>query len=69
MHFKLILILVLSALAVVFILQNVTDVEVQFLFWSTQLPRSLLIFLLLTTGFLLGWFLHGYLRFRRRRVR
>jgi hypothetical protein len=40
-------------------------VEVSFLFWSVSMSRALLIFFLLMIGFVLGWFLHGYLSYRQ----
>lgn len=68
MNYKLIAILVLTGLVLLFVVQNVATVEIQFLFWSTQMPRSLLIILLLGAGFALGWFLHSYLQHRKTRV-
>ncbi len=65
MNFKLILILILAGLTVLFIIQNVTVVEIQFLFWSIQMSRSLLMFLLLAIGIIIGWFLHGYLKHKK----
>jgi len=65
MNLKLTLILVLSSLAVIFIVQNVAVVEIGFLFWRVSMSSALLIFFTLMTGFLLGWFLHGYLLYRR----
>jgi len=65
MNLKLILVLVLSSLAVIFIAQNVAVVEISFLFWRVSLSSALLIFFTLTTGFILGWFLHGYLLYRK----
>jgi len=67
MNYKLITILILAGLAVLFIVQNVAVVEIQFMFWSTQMPRSLLMFLVLGTGMIIGWFLHSYLHFRKHR--
>ncbi len=64
MNYKILLILILSGLTALFIIQNVAIVEIQFLFWATQMPRSLLIFLLLFIGFILGWFVHSYFRYR-----
>lgn len=60
MNYKMILILILSGLTLLFVIQNVAIVEIQFLFWATQMPRSLLIFLLLVVGFIAGWFVHSY---------
>jgi len=50
MNYKIVLILILAFLAVLFIIQNVALVEVQFLFWSIQMSRSLLMFLLVAIG-------------------
>lgn len=65
MTMKLVLILVLSSLAVLFIAQNVAVVEIAFLLWHTSMSSALLIFFSLMTGFVLGWFMHGYLLHRR----
>jgi uncharacterized integral membrane protein len=65
MNFKLILIIILTSLVVTFITQNVSVVEVSFLFWSISMSRALLIFFLLVIGFILGWFLHSYLSYRK----
>jgi uncharacterized integral membrane protein len=65
MNYKLILILILGGLTVLFIIQNVAVVEIQFLFWSIQISRSLLIFFLLAIGIVIGWFLHGYTKYRK----
>jgi putative membrane protein len=64
MNHKMLLILILVGLAVLFIIQNVATVEIQFLFWATQMPRSLLMFLLLAIGVIIGWFLHSYIKHR-----
>ena len=65
MNFKLILIIILTSLVATFITQNVAVVEVSFLFWSVSMSRALLIFFLLVIGFILGWFLHSYLSYRK----
>lgn len=65
MTFKIILMLLLAGLSVIFIIQNVAVVEIQFLMWSVKLPRSLLMFLLLAIGLIIGWFLHGFIRYFR----
>lgn len=64
MNHKMLFILILAGLAVLFIIQNVAIVEIQFLFWAIQMPRSLLIFLLLAIGVIIGWFLHFYIKHR-----
>ncbi|MDA8329365.1 MAG: LapA family protein [Betaproteobacteria bacterium] len=67
MNLKLILVLVLSSLAVLFIAQNVAIVEISFLFWKASMSSALLIFFTLVVGFLLGWSLHSYLLYRKSR--
>jgi len=66
MNYKLIIIITLASLALLFIFQNVAIVEIQLLFWSTSMPRSLLVVLLLTTGITIGWFLHSFVRYRKK---
>ena len=61
MDARLIGVLVLAGLVVLFIIQNVAVVEIRLLFWSLQMSRSLLMFLLLAVGMIIGWFLHAYL--------
>lgn len=67
MNFKLALVLILSSMAVLFIAQNVAVVEISFLYWRVSMSSSLLIFFTITTGFLLGWFVHSYLVYRQSR--
>jgi uncharacterized integral membrane protein len=59
---RLIFALTLLGLVLIFALQNVAPVEVQFLLWGLALPRSLLIFLVLMVGVIAGWFLRGAMR-------
>ena len=58
-------IMILIGLVVVFIIQNVAVVEIQFLFWSVSMSRSLLIFCLLAIGVAIGWFLQGHFKARK----
>lgn len=67
MNLRLTLILILSSLAVVFIAQNVTVVEISFLFWRASMSSALLIFFTLMIGFVLGWFLHSHLLHQKSR--
>lgn len=69
MHLKLVVILILAGLAVLFIIQNVAAVEIQFLVWSLQISRSLLMLLMLLIGMGIGWGLHGYLKYRNTKIR
>ena len=64
-NIRLILVIILVSFVVVFIVQNVAAVEVSFLFWSISMSRSLLIFFTLIIGLIIGWFLHGYLSYRK----
>lgn len=68
MNLKLALILVLASLAALFMAQNVVVVEIAFMFWRASMSSALLIFFSLMGGFVLGWFLHGYLLYRKSRA-
>lgn len=65
MNLKLILILILSSLAVMFVAQNSAPVEIGFLSWQTSMSSALLVFFALVTGFVLGWIMHAYLLHRK----
>lgn len=58
-NLKPILLIVLVGIGVLFALQNIAEVEVQFLFWSVALPRAILILAVLALGMLIGWILHS----------
>jgi uncharacterized integral membrane protein len=57
--------LLLVGLIVVFVVQNTASVEVRFLFWRGELPRSILIFLVLVIGIVVGWLIRGHLAWVR----
>ena len=63
---KLIISLVLIITVLVFAIQNIAAVEIQFLLWSFSMPRALLIATLLGIGFIIGILFYS-LVFRRRR--
>lgn len=65
MNIKMITSLILTGLAVIFIIQNVTVVEVRFLFWTVPISRALLIFLALAVGIIIGWTLRSLSSSRR----
>ncbi len=67
MNIKLILILLLSGLVVLFIVQNVAAVEIQFIVWSFRISRALLLFIIFAIGLLLGWALHSYGAYRKKK--
>jgi putative membrane protein len=47
--------LLLLLLVVVFIVQNATVVDIQFLFWKMSMSRSLMTFFVLAAGIIIGW--------------
>jgi len=65
MNAKLIVGIILAGMAVLFIFQNVTPVELTFLFWTLSMSRALLMFLILSVGIILGWLLHGSFRTKK----
>jgi lipopolysaccharide assembly protein A len=66
MNFKLIFSIAISGMAVLFIIQNVTVVDMKFLFWTLSMSRALLMSLILSIGIILGWLLHSY--FKRSKI-
>lgn len=65
MSFNLVLVLALAGIALIFVIQNVAAVDVNFLLWTVSMSRALLIIFTLAIGFLLGWFLHSYTAYRK----
>ena len=55
MNWKGTIILILLLLLVIFTAQNYEVVEIQFLFWSFQTSRAIVLFLTLCIGILIGW--------------
>ena len=55
MHWKWLLVLVLLVFLVIFTAQNYEIVEIQFLFWSFETSRAIIIFSTLAIGLLIGW--------------
>ena len=64
--FKPIVTLVVIGLVVIFIVQNAAVVEINFLFWSFQISRSLLIFIVICLGIISGWMLSELLKRKKR---
>ena len=52
--FKLTLVFIVSALVFIFVAQNWEVVPLRFLFWSFEVPRLVLVMMLLIFGFLFG---------------
>jgi uncharacterized integral membrane protein len=65
MSFNLVPVLALAGIALIFVIQNVAAVDVNFLLWTISMSRALLIIFTLAIGFLLGWFLHSYYSYRK----
>ena len=65
MNFKITLVVILVCLALIFVVQNIQVVTVSFLFWEISMSRAILLFFSLLTGFIIGWFLHSYLSYRK----
>jgi uncharacterized integral membrane protein len=62
MNFKVIFSIAMAGMAVLFIIQNVTVVDMKFLFWTLSMSRALLMSLILSIGIILGWLLHSYFK-------
>jgi uncharacterized integral membrane protein len=65
MNFKITLVVILVCLALIFVAQNIQVVTVSFLFWEISMSRAVLLFFSLLTGFIIGWFVHSYLSYRK----
>ena len=59
LNFKQIISLVLAALTILFILQNITVINISFLFWTFFISRSVLIFVVLLIGIAIGLLLRS----------
>ena len=66
MNWKLFSILLLVALASIFIVQNAEVVELRFLFWKVVMSRALMFVFILLTGIAVGWLLHSHLTRKQR---
>ena len=52
----------LILLVMIFAVQNAATVDIRLLFWDVAFPRSLLIFMMLLIGVVIGWFLRSVFR-------
>jgi len=59
---KLVIAIGLILLVMIFAVQNAAIVDIRLLFWDIALPRSLLIFMMLLIGVVIGWFLRPVFR-------
>lgn len=60
MNYKLGVSVGLAALILLFVFQNTSVVELQFLWWRVAMSRALLIVLVLSIGMAIGWLLGGH---------
>jgi len=67
MNMKLSGLVILIALAVLFMLQNTHVVELHFLFWKMSMSRALMFAFLVVIGIAIGWLLRGYVLHRTKR--
>lgn len=63
-NLRLILLLALLGVLVLFVVQNSEALDLQFLIWSFETRRAVLIFAVLVFGFALGWGLKSTLQRR-----
>jgi uncharacterized integral membrane protein len=62
---RLIATLILVLVVVMFLIQNAAVVEIRMLFWQIAMPRSLLIFIMLVIGIVIGWFARAMYKITR----
>ena len=62
MTFKLVITTALIVLVMIFAVQNAAVVDIKLLFWDVEIPRSLLIFMMIFIGIVIGWFLRSVFR-------
>lgn len=55
MNFKLILAYAIGILALIFVIQNLETVQVNFLLWTVQMPRAVMLLLVFIAGAVTAW--------------
>ena len=65
-NLKFIISLLLVIVVLIFSIQNIEAVEIQFLLWQFSIPRAMLIVILLGIGFVIGMLFHSLVFHRRR---
>ena len=65
MAYKFLITFSLFVMVMIFAVQNAAMVEIQLLFWEVAFPRSLLIFMMLLIGIVIGWFARSIFRISR----
>ncbi len=62
MMLRLFVTVVLLLFALAFAVQNSAIVEIKLLFWQVEMPRAILIFMMILVGFVMGWFTKALFR-------
>ncbi len=65
MRVKIAVAAILLVLVTLFAVQNSQVVEIRLAFWSVEISRALLIYLMLAIGIVIGWFLRAIWRLSR----
>ena len=65
MAYKYMIATILLAFVMIFAVQNAAIVEIRLLFWEVTFPRSLLIFMMLLVGIVIGWVTRSMFRLSR----
>jgi len=65
MVYKILITIALVVIVMIFAVQNAATVEIKLLFWEVAFPRSLLIFMMLLIGIVIGWFARSMFRILR----
>jgi uncharacterized integral membrane protein len=61
--------IVFGILALIFIFQNMENVDVTFLAWTITTSRAVILLIILAIGFIVGWAVGSIGRWRRRAKR
>jgi uncharacterized integral membrane protein len=64
--FRFILGIAFGILALIFVFQNMEDVSVTFLAWTITTSRAVILFIILASGFIVGWAVGNIGRWKRR---
>ena len=63
---KFILGIIFGSLALIFIFQNMQNVDVTFLAWTMTTSRAVILLIILVVGFIIGWAVGSFGRWRRK---
>ena len=58
--------IVFGILALIFVFQNMENISVTFLGWTITTSRAIILFILLASGFIVGWAVGSIGRWRRK---